>query len=344
MSSTTKSQFKDDKITTILHVLSLLIIPFTWVYTILSFADFSLLESATEVFGKKQSSLRATARNSWKQEKSTEFQESEEEKARIIADSLVTRATDADSTNSTTSHSSRVHEERTAADSSHELPKPRRSQRLRLHNEGMQVKSPTSPQLSTEIAENARSLANRPRGHLSTKSTRKTLILDLDETLIHSVSKGGTMSTAHMVEVRLGSHAILYYVHKRPFCDLFLSKVAMWYKVVIFTASVQEYADPVIDWLEQGQKLFKARFYRQHCTFRNGAYMKNLTVAEPDLAKAIIIDNSPLSYRLNQSNAIPIEGWISDPSDCDLLYLLPLLQSLRAMHDVRSLLSLRQPD
>jgi len=67
---------------------------------------------------------------------------------------------------------------------------------------------------------------------------QKTLILDLDETLIHSMAKGGRMSTGHMVEVKLNTyigvagqtsigpqHPILYYVHKRPYCDEFLRRV-----------------------------------------------------------------------------------------------------------------------
>lgn len=68
----------------------------------------------------------------------------------------------------------------------------------------------------------------------------KTLILDLDETLIHSLAKGGRMSSGHMVEVKLNvpvglggnaslapQHPILYYVHKRPHCDDFLRKVCL---------------------------------------------------------------------------------------------------------------------
>ena len=70
--------------------------------------------------------------------------------------------------------------------------------------------------------------------------------------------------------------------------------------MVVFTASVQEYADPVIDWLEMERKYFTGRYYRQHCTYRNGTYIKDLGNVEPDLSKAIILDNSPMSYILNE--------------------------------------------
>ena len=79
-------------------------------------------------------------------------------------------------------------------------------------------------------------------------------------------------------------------------------QVCKWYNLVIFTASVQEYADPVIDWLEQNRKYFKGRYYRQHCTQRGGAYIKDISAVEPDLSKVMIIDNSPTSYIFH-------EGW-----------------------------------
>ena len=41
------------------------------------------------------------------------------------------------------------------------------------------------------------------------------------------------------------------------------------------------------------------------------------------------------------ANGIPIEGWISDPSDEALLHLLPVLDSLRFASDVRRILGLR---
>ena len=44
---------------------------------------------------------------------------------------------------------------------------------------------------------------------------------------------------------------------------------------------------------------------------------------------------------LNLDNAIPIEGWISDPSDKELLVLIPLLEALQYCTDVRAMLALR---
>lgn len=192
------------------------------------------------------------------------------------------------------------------------------------------IKSPTSPASSLKLTKYPRapapprpliprrqpSYSNQISSQTSTRLTQKTLVIDLDETLIHSLAKGGRMSSGHMVEVKLNTtvgyggatlgpqHPILYYVHKRPHCDDFLRHVCKWYNLVVFTASVQEYADPVIDWLEQERKYFSARYYRQHCTFRNGAYIKDLSSVEPDLSKVMILDNSPLSYIFHEGKNV----------------------------------------
>lgn len=192
------------------------------------------------------------------------------------------------------------------------------------------IKSPTSPSSSSLRMTNysralapPRPLIPRRQPSYSTQPlfprsssglSQKTLVIDLDETLIHSLAKGGRMSSGHMVEVKLNTtsfvgtlgpqHPILYYVHKRPHCDEFLRKVCKWYNLVVFTASVQEYADPVIDWLELERKYFSGRYYRQHCTYRKGAYIKDLSSVEPDLSKVMILDNSPLSYIFHEGMEI----------------------------------------
>lgn len=188
----------------------------------------------------------------------------------------------------------------------------------------------------------------RPSFTLSTHG-RKTLVLDLDETLIHSMSRP-RLGSNHMVEVLLTDAqpvvSAVYYVDKRPYCDYFLEKVSEWYDVVVFTASLQTYADPMIDWLEQGKRIFRRRFYRSDCIQdKDGeGYIKDLSVLGDDLARIVLVDNSPTSYALQRYNGIGVEGWISDPSDSSLLHLLPLLEALRLTSDVRSVLCLRDGD
>ncbi|CCK69683.1 Nem1-Spo7 phosphatase catalytic subunit NEM1 KNAG_0C05850 [Huiozyma naganishii CBS 8797] len=189
------------------------------------------------------------------------------------------------------------------------------------------------------------------------REKKKTLVMDLDETLIHSVSRGTThpnSSQGHIVEVKFSISGVstLYYVFKRPYCDLFLTKVSKWYDIVIFTASMKEYADPVIDWLESSfAGKFSRRLYRNDCILRDGVgYIKDLKMVtrgsnlgtSPDrLEDVIIVDNSPVSYALNVDNAIQVEGWINDPTDTDLLNLIPLLEALENTTDVRNILSLK---
>jgi CTD nuclear envelope phosphatase 1 len=45
---------------------------------------------------------------------------------------------------------------------------------------------------------------------------------------------------------------------------------------------------------------------------------------------------------MGADNAIPIEGWINDPTDNDLLHLIPMLEALQYVTDVRALLALRR--
>ncbi|KAH8923122.1 NLI interacting factor [Atractiella rhizophila] len=145
-----------------------------------------------------------------------------------------------------------------------------------------------------------------------------------------------------MVEVSIDGRSMLYHVYKRPGCDFFLRKVSRWYTIIVFTASMREYADPVIDWLDAGQNIIMGRYFRDSCTLdRGGSYVKDLSLVEEDLARVALVDNSPVSYAKNEANAIPIPGWMSDPHDTALMDLLPLLDSLRFTHDVRKVLGLR---
>ncbi|KAM9977428.1 hypothetical protein ACTFIR_011295 [Dictyostelium discoideum] len=169
---------------------------------------------------------------------------------------------------------------------------------------------------------------------------KKTLILDLDETLVHSTLKPVTHNQI-TVKVLIEDMDCTFYVIKRPHVDYFLEKVSQWYDIVIFTASMQQYADPLLDQLDT-HKVFKKRLFRDSCLEKHGNFVKDLSMIDQDLTSTIIIDNSPIAYSNNLENALPIDNWMGDnPSDTSLLSLLPFLEMIRHVQDVRSILSLR---
>uniref|UniRef100_A0A3P8X9W4 protein-serine/threonine phosphatase n=1 Tax=Esox lucius TaxID=8010 RepID=A0A3P8X9W4_ESOLU len=161
---------------------------------------------------------------------------------------------------------------------------------------------------------------------------KKVLVLDLDETLIHSHHDGVMRPT-----VRPGTPPdFILKVLLKSKCKLFVSH---WYELVVFTASMEIYGSAVSDKLDRDRDILKRRYYRQHCTLDLGSYIKDLSVVHNDLSSIVILDNSPGAYRSHPDNAIPIKSWFSDPSDTALLNLLPMLDALRFTSDVRSVLS-----
>ncbi|KAL6713792.1 hypothetical protein ACLMJK_008284 [Lecanora helva] len=122
---------------------------------------------------------------------------------------------------------------------------------------------------------------------------RKCLVLDLDETLVHSSFKILHQADFTIpVEIEGQFHNV--YVIKRPGVDQFMKRVGELYEVVVFTASVS----------------------------------KDLSQVGRDLRETIIIDNSPTSYIFHPQHAVPISSWFSDAHDNELLDLIPVLEDL----------------
>lgn len=173
----------------------------------------------------------------------------------------------------------------TASSASEEIAPAKRQIRIKLHNDEAlrqrkAAKKTVSKSGTAQVSTEAANALKSPTGPISSKQLtkfprapqpprplvprrqpsysaanaaslgphQKTLILDLDETLIHSMAKGGRYTSGHMVEVKLHQPVgaggqiigpqvpILYYVHKRPHCDEFLKKV-------IHTSRVGDFAN-----------------------------------------------------------------------------------------------------
>ena len=70
-------------------------------------------------------------------------------------------------------------------------------------------------------------------------------------------------------------------------------KCSTLFEVIIFTASVPEYADPLLDLLDKN-RVIAHRLYRQHCTCIKAGFAKDLSKLNRDLKDVIIVDVSPI--------------------------------------------------
>ena len=170
-------------------------------------------------------------------------------------------------------------------------------------------------------------------------NNKKTLVLDLDETLIHSAFEPFKPKDDIILKMRIKNIEYTIHVLKRPFVDKFLDAVSKLFEVVIFTASIPEYANPLLNKLDPFNKIFY-RLYREHCTkTAEGLFIKDLNKLGRNLKDVIIIDNNPISYKLNKTNGLPILTWHSIQNDNELMKLLPLLEYLANVDDVRPVIN-----
>ena len=195
-------------------------------------------------------------------------------------------------------------------------------------------------------------------------SPKKLLLIDLDETLIHAdfeeefskdkslkydaIIKFSTKNEENENEIyedcededkneeKQIIHSVGIFI--RNGVNEFLNEVSKHFDVGIFTASVKEYADAVISFLDPDNKLIKYRLYRNNCiSFNDSFAIKDLRIFKGvDLKNVILLDNSMYSFAAQLKNGILINSFYYDKNDNELYNVLRyLLDYILPAEDIR---------
>ena len=150
-----------------------------------------------------------------------------------------------------------------------------------------------------------------------------TLVLDMDETLVH-------FFFTHING--------MFFV--RPYCFEFLNDLNNLYEIITFTAGTKDYADNILNQLDINDNIIKYRLYRQHTTICGLSAYKDLSKLGRDLSKIIIIDNLKENFKMQPNNGLFIKTWTNDVNDKQLKDLLKILKdiAINNVDDVRPII------
>ena len=165
------------------------------------------------------------------------------------------------------------------------------------------------------------------------KLKKKLLLIDLDETLIHSEFRNKenykildlyTKSSKCLSKTFSYSDDNYIYiidVFFRPYLQEFLEEVSNYFDLAIFTAAMKGYADIILDYIDPKNEFFQFRLYRDACIpIQQRLYIKDLRIIKNyDPSNVILMDNSLYSFMNQPSNGMLVNSFYTNHKDTQLI-------------------------
>lgn len=172
---------------------------------------------------------------------------------------------------------------------------------------------------------------------------KKTLFLDLDETLIHaSLDPQVRLENRFVIEAPptsdgKGPRTMEITFTVRPYCLEFLRSVSRFYELYIFTASNQDYAKAAMDFFNARGANIVGFLAREACLKTSlGIYIKDIMrITNRAPSQMLLVDNLTHSFGHMIDNGIPVVEFVGDQADTELVQLEKYLLECAAAEDVR---------
>jgi len=165
----------------------------------------------------------------------------------------------------------------------------------------------------------------------------KTIIFDLDETLVHC-NEDETLPCDLKVPIKFSAgDPIMAGLNIRPHARQILKNLSKEFEIVVFTASHSCYANEVLNVLDPNNQYISYRLYRESCMkTEDGIFIKDLRVfGNRQLKDILLVDNAFYSYGFQLTNGVPVLPFYDNKQDTELKSLEEFLLSIKSVKDVR---------
>ncbi|MCG8648966.1 MAG: HAD family hydrolase [Pirellulales bacterium] len=165
---------------------------------------------------------------------------------------------------------------------------------------------------------------------------RALLVLDVDETLLHAAEA----PLQRLADFRCGP----YFVFRRPHVREFLLECAELFQLAVWSSSSADYLNLVLAQTVPHEVPLAFVWSRNRCVQRYDGerhetyFVKDLKKVKRlgfDLARVLIVDDTPQKLERNYGNAVYVRPYFGDPGDNELPKLASYLRSLATVEDVR---------
>ncbi|CAD8185992.1 unnamed protein product [Paramecium octaurelia] len=155
---------------------------------------------------------------------------------------------------------------------------------------------------------------------------KKTVVFDLDETLIHC-NENQTLKADIYIPIKFPSGDVVSAgINIRPYAKWILTELSKLCEVIVFTASHQCYASQVIAHLDPNNQFLSAQVFRDGCVLSTeGVHIKDLRIFKRDLKDIVLVDNAAYSFGMHLENGIPIIPYYDNQEDKELKFLYDFL-------------------
>lgn len=164
-----------------------------------------------------------------------------------------------------------------------------------------------------------------------------TLVIDLDETLVHSEPAVPGKVYDHEIPLSRGNIG----VQVRPYLRTFFESIRDCYELIIYTASGEIYAEKVRELIDPDDRYFLHLLSRRQCIKVNDIFVKTIDIfANRDPKTVLILDNAFYAFAYNYVNQLLVKPYLGGKDDTELLKILLFLQTCLAdCKDVPAFLS-----